>query len=224
MASRKQRSKRSKYRLRTIVPALAALLLFFLPMLALIPFWLFVEGFIPSIELRPAAELSAVFTGATFLALLWRPQIHEIKGNWAASHRRRAIEATALLVFTPFFGAAIGHGFVHGPLSYVLHNINASGLEKVMEHVIRADDFGGRSCRHRALLENDGLLWQRQLCGISAEAVTRLQRGGHVYLEGSVSRYGIHVKRYALVIVNPSIERTTSDWLREPPLAADVER
>src|SRR5687768_6805837 len=73
----KRPPRRFKYKFRTVVAALAGLVLFFLPVLALIPFWLLVDGFIPSIKLRQAAGLFAVFTGVAFLALLWSTQVQE---------------------------------------------------------------------------------------------------------------------------------------------------
>jgi hypothetical protein len=186
------------------------LFLFFLPLLALIPFWLMVEGFIPSLALRTTAGIYAILTGAAFVGLLWPAQVREIKGHWAAARTRQTIQSISLLAFTPLFGTAIGYGFVHGPLSYALHNMSTSKLENVTEHVISADDFGGRRCRNRALLEGNSVLWHRQVCGISDDAVTRLRRGGSVQLVGSLSRYGIHVQRYAVVIANPSFQRSAS--------------
>lgn len=191
------------------MPALAGLLLFFLPLLALIPFWLLVDGFIPSIKLRQAAGLFAVFSGAVFLALLWSTQVQETKEHWAASRKRQAIQSLALLAYAPLLGVAIGYSFVHGPLNYVLHNMSISGQKQVTEHVVGADDFGGKKCRNRALLENDRLLWQRQVCGISDDAVAKLRRGGYVQLEGSMSTYGIHVQRYAVVTANTSLGADT---------------
>jgi hypothetical protein len=221
MAPRTQRPTRSKYKPRTVVPALAALLLFFIPALALIPFWLLVDGFIPSVELRHTAGLFAAFTGIAFLALLWRTQIQEVKNHWASSRKRQSLQSVAFFAFVPLFGVAIGYGFVHGPVNYSLHYMSAPTEGNVNARVISADDFGGRRCRNRALLENNRLLWHRQVCGISDDAVERLRRGGYIQLEGTTSQYGMHVQRYAVVTANPSIERTSPG---KPGAASHVKR
>ena len=205
MAVLKRRPTRPKHKLGTIVGALAGIFLFFLPLLALISFDILVDGFIPSIELQQAANLFAAFIGAAFLALLWPIQIKEIKKHWTASRKRQTIQSVALFAFAPLFGAVIGQSFVHGPLNYLLHNLSTQTSGEFAEHVISADDFGGRKCRNRALLENNRMLWHRQVCGISDDAVMRLRRGGHVQLEGTKSRYGIHARRYAVLTANPAL-------------------
>lgn len=192
-------NKRSRNTQKINIPALAALLLFFIPVLSLIPFWVFVDGFVPSMNLRPEANIFGIFAGLAFSALLWRTQIQEIKEHWFESRRIKAFKVVALIPFVPLFGAAIGCGFVHGPVNYALHSMSSHTVEQVTVHITSAD-HGGRRCRNKVLLEGDQLLWERKICGLSEDAVNQLHRGGYMQLQGTLSPYGMHVRRYAVVI------------------------
>lgn len=91
------------------------------------------------------------------------------------------------------------HLFFAGSLSYLLHHADAPVYSIKVLVVLRADDFGGRGCRNRAILEgSDSLVWRPTLCKVPSYAVVKLRRGGLVKVQGVFSSYGTQARYYAL--------------------------
>jgi hypothetical protein len=186
---------------RSVRIALAALslLLFFLPLLCIIPYAFMASSFTPTSALKPVADLTSVAAAVGYIALIWPTLVGEIRASWAEGQLKPFLQASALIAFTPVFGWAVLQAFFSGPLSYGLHRLSTSEVSVQEVHVARADDFGGRKCRNRVIIEEGPLFWQRTVCGLSTDAIERLRRGDRLRIEGTYSRYGLQLSRYMVV-------------------------
>jgi hypothetical protein len=171
----------------------------FLAILCNVIFIFSAPAFIPSARLKPLADVSAVAVALLFAVFFSRDVVARVQGDRSFKGKLRG---AFLALFTPFFIWAMLQEFFAGPLSYLLHRFEASPSEYSTRElvVVRADDFGGRRCRNRALLEgSENLIWKPTLCGIPRDAVVKLRHGGVVKVQGTFTSYGIEGHYYALV-------------------------
>jgi hypothetical protein len=185
---------------RSVRIALAALsaLLFFLPLLCVIPYIFLATDFTPTKDLKPLADLISGAGAIGFIVLIWPSLVGEIRASWIEGKLKPFLQASALFAFTPVFGWAVLQIFFSGPVSYGLHRLSASEVSVREFPVARADDFGGRRCRNRVILEEGPMFWQQVVCGLPAEAIDKLRRGGRLHIEGTFSKYGLQLSRYKI--------------------------
>jgi hypothetical protein len=186
---------------RSVRVALAALslLLFFLPLLCVIPFIFMASDFTPTSNLKPMADSVSVAGAVGFIVLIWPNLIGEIRASWVEGKLKPLLQGGVLFAFTPLFGWAVLQAFFSGPLSYGLHRLSTSEVSVRELPVARADDFGGRKCRNRVILEDGPLFWKQVVCGLPTDAIDKLRRGGRLRVEGTFSNYGLQLSRYQIV-------------------------
>jgi hypothetical protein len=182
-----------------IALAVFSLLLVFVPMLCVIPYIFMAEDFTPTSNLKPMADFVSIAGAVGFIALIWPSQVDEIRASWTDGKVKALLYGIALFAFTPLFGWALLQAFFAGPLSYGLHRLSGPGVSIQEFPVARADDFGGRKCRNRVILEDGPLFWQRVVCGLPSDAVDKLRGGGRLRIEGTFSQYGLQRSRYQIV-------------------------
>ncbi len=179
--------------------AAAGLILFFVPLLCLIPYYFVEKGFSPTDALKPPADLFSYVAALGYIAIIWPSTISDVRAAWIDRKPKPLLQGVGLVVLTPVFGWAVLQAFFSGPLSYLLHNVHSSEASVRTVAVVRADDFGHSRCRNRAILEDGAMFWRTIVCGLSAEALEQLRRGGQMRIEGRFSRYGMQVQRYTVV-------------------------
>jgi hypothetical protein len=186
---------------RSVRVALAALslLLFFLPLLCFVPFIFMASDFTPTSTLKPIADLVSLAGALGFIVLIWPSLMGEIRASWTEGKLKPLLQSSALFALTPLFGWAVLQAFFSGPVSYGLHRLNSSEVSVREFPAARADDFGGRKCRNRVILEDGPLFWQQVVCGLSSDAIDKLRRGGRLRIEGTFSQYGLQLSRYQIV-------------------------
>lgn len=101
-----------------------------------------------------------------------------------------------LLVLGSMTVALIGYLFVHRTLGFALHSYVAKP-GNVVEEVLLTER-GRTPCKNVALLENSTWVLKRRVCNVFNEGLLSLRGGGQIRLSGTISRYGVHLERYAI--------------------------
>ncbi|MBL0917971.1 MAG: hypothetical protein IBJ14_04655 [Hydrogenophaga sp.] len=179
--------------------AIGGLLLFFIPLLSVVLYVLLVSSFTQTAVLKPAADMASIAGALFWLALAWNSLVGDVRTGWIEGKWKLLLQSIGLFLFTPIFGWAVLQAFFAGPVSYVLHSVAGSESSTREVVVLRADDFGGRGCRNRIVLQNGALFWREELCGVSSDAVNQLRRGGRLRIQGTFSQYGIQLERYQVI-------------------------
>lgn len=189
-------SRKSRLSRVQIIQGFSSLLFFFIPCFSYIAYSIGVTGFVPTLQLKPVANVVAVISAFIYAFMLWPSTYRELSSSWTKKDIKAIIKNGAFLIFGPFMGWAMAHVFFVAPVSYSMHQMQSKPVTSNELKVVYADDFGGRGCRNRAVLNNETFFWRREVCGISDAAVVKLRRGGWLNVEGTVSEYGMQVQRY----------------------------
>lgn len=184
-----------------IVKATLALLLFLFPALCVFLFLLFSldKDFIASSRLKPFSDIAAAVGASvyalTIAALLYR----DPKARLPSGKHKRIAAHAGLILFAPFLGWGLTHGFISGPLSYGLHKAQA-----VVPVTLEVDVAGigmrrGLSCWRQALLSDARFVWKQKVCLRDDEQAQNLHAGGRLRLFGKSTDYGTEVTRYEVI-------------------------
>lgn len=172
---------------------IVALLVFFIPGISVIPYWIIHPDFIPAVQFSHTVFYASLFFAALLLSILIPIQLRVLI---SIRKPRPFLKKLSVMIFAPVFCMALGEMFFEGPVAYTLHLLSNPHTSIRNEKVLYTER-GFRYCKNRAVLTGGFLGFQRELCGLSSAAVAALKNGGGIRLYGNESRFGFQAERYS---------------------------
>jgi hypothetical protein len=148
-------------------------------------------------RLKPVADIVAIVVAFIYVMKLGPSRLRELLLYWEVKNWKKAIHSAFSLAFAPLMGWCLMQVFFAAPASYILHRSQTTTAANAELAVVYADNLGNRQCRNRAVLNHEPFFWRREVCGISEEAVAKLRRGGRISVQGTITNYGMQIRRYA---------------------------
>jgi hypothetical protein len=171
------------------------LLCFFMPMISMILFLLFVDGFVPDQRLAPWSKWYGMLAVALIALPLYRKISNDLASTALIRDRISILLQGGGAFFLVFFAS---YTFTHQGLAYALHKISLPEKIVFIESVQGAG-AGHKYCRNRLDLVGNSFGFQRALCGVKAEYIEKSKPGDKIEIYGYKSDWGFQSDAYRYV-------------------------